>query len=91
MIEINHFLDIQREEFEDLQASSLIAMTSPLPAETVETSGPQTAVPQDTKEEGEDATTTDTEPPESSATEEEGEDTADTVPCESSTESTAAS
>lgn len=90
MIEINHFLDIQREESEDLQASSLIAMTSPLPAETVESSGPQTAVPQDTKEEGEDATTTDTEPPESSATE-EGEDTADTVPCESSTESTAAS
>jgi hypothetical protein len=91
VIEINHFLDIQREEFEDLQALSLIAMASPVPAEgtpaeTEESSGLQTAVPQVTNEEGEDAAATDTVPSESSATEKAGEDAAatDTVPSKSS-------
>lgn len=63
VIEINHFLDIQREQFEDLQTLLLNAVASLLPSEeehseTEQKLGPQTAVPQPLARDSKDAPST---------------------------------
>jgi hypothetical protein len=60
VIEINHFLDIQREQYEDLQTLLLNAVASLMPSEEEHSEiqqkpGPQTAVPQPLAKDGKDA------------------------------------
>lgn len=81
MIEINHFLDIQREELEDIQALFLRAMASPVPpegtlAKTEKISELQTAVPEVMGEESEDSPAADTVPSVSSASDADTKSTA---------------
>lgn len=63
VIEINHFLDIQREQFEDLQTLLLNAVASLIPSEeehneTKQKPGSQTAVPQPLAKDDKDAPAT---------------------------------
>jgi hypothetical protein len=72
VIEINHFLDIQREQFEDLQTLLLNAVASLVPSkvepsETKQKPGSQSAVPQPPAKDGKDVPATDAVPSKTSA------------------------